>query len=186
MGYCHCDSCRRWSAGPVNGFSLWKSDALKIPRGGQSGSYNMTDRSYRKWCTTCGGHLMTEHPHWGLTDVYAAVLEGFPFKPGVHANYQETVLRMKDGLPKMKDFPKELGGLRQDRSPSSRARRRFAVRARSRRRKANRSAKSLAANLDDARREEFKRDMIAWHETFKSELGCDQPRQYVITRGIRK
>ena len=47
-------------------------------------------------------------------------------------------------------------------------------------------AKSLAANLDDARREEFKRDMIAWHETFKSELGYDQPRQYVITYGVRK
>jgi 2-polyprenyl-3-methyl-5-hydroxy-6-metoxy-1,4-benzoquinol methylase len=47
-------------------------------------------------------------------------------------------------------------------------------------------AKSLAANLDDARRAEFKRDMIAWHETFRSELGYDQPRQYVITRGVRK
>jgi hypothetical protein len=32
------------------------------------------------------------------------------FKPGVHVNYAETVLRMKDGLPKLKDFPKELGG----------------------------------------------------------------------------
>ncbi len=47
-------------------------------------------------------------------------------------------------------------------------------------------SKSLAASLDDARREEFKRDMIAWHETFDSELGYDQPRQYVITRAIRK
>jgi SAM-dependent methyltransferase len=47
-------------------------------------------------------------------------------------------------------------------------------------------SKALAANLDDARREEFKRDMIAWHETFESELGYDQPRQYVITRGVRK
>jgi ubiquinone/menaquinone biosynthesis C-methylase UbiE len=47
-------------------------------------------------------------------------------------------------------------------------------------------AKTLAANLDDARREEFKRAMIAWHETFPSPLGFDQPRQYVITRGIRK
>ena len=37
-----------------------------------------------------------------------------------------------------------------------------------------------------ARREEFKRDMIAWHEKFKSELGYDQPRQYVVTYGIRK
>ena len=47
-------------------------------------------------------------------------------------------------------------------------------------------AKSLASNLDDARREEFKRDMIAWHETFRSELGYDQPRQYLITSGIRR
>jgi len=47
-------------------------------------------------------------------------------------------------------------------------------------------AKSLAANLDDARREEFRREMIAWHETFASELGFDQPRQYVITSATRK
>jgi SAM-dependent methyltransferase len=47
-------------------------------------------------------------------------------------------------------------------------------------------SKSLASTLDDARRDEFRRDMIAWHETFKSKLGYDQPRQYVITRGVRK
>jgi SAM-dependent methyltransferase len=47
-------------------------------------------------------------------------------------------------------------------------------------------AKALAASLDDARRDEFKRDMIAWHETFPSELGYDQPRQYLVTRAIRK
>jgi hypothetical protein len=44
----------------------------------------------------------------------------------------------------------------------------------------------MPSNIDDALREEFKRDMIAWHERFRSELGYDQPRQYVITRGIRK
>ena len=32
------------------------------------------------------------------------------FKPAVHLNYEETVLPMKDGLPKLKDFPKEIGG----------------------------------------------------------------------------
>ena len=45
-----------------------------------------------------------------LVDVYAATLRGFPFKAGVHVNYAESVLPMKDGLPKLKDFPKELGG----------------------------------------------------------------------------
>jgi hypothetical protein len=33
-----------------------------------------------------------------------------PFKPGIHVNYQESVLRIRDGLPKMKDMPKEMGG----------------------------------------------------------------------------
>jgi len=47
-------------------------------------------------------------------------------------------------------------------------------------------AKTLASNLDDAKREEFKRAMIAWHETYPSELGYDQPRQYLITRATRR
>jgi ubiquinone/menaquinone biosynthesis C-methylase UbiE len=47
-------------------------------------------------------------------------------------------------------------------------------------------AKALAANLDDQRRQEFKRAMIAWHETFPGELGYEQPREYLITRGIRR
>ena len=32
------------------------------------------------------------------------------FEPAVHVNYGEAVLRIKDGLPKMKDFPADLGG----------------------------------------------------------------------------
>jgi hypothetical protein len=28
----------------------------------------------------------------------------------VHVNYEDTVLRIKDGKPKMKDFPQEMGG----------------------------------------------------------------------------
>jgi hypothetical protein len=45
-----------------------------------------------------------------LIDVYAATITTLAFKPGVHVNYAETVLPMKDGLPKLKDFPAELGG----------------------------------------------------------------------------
>jgi hypothetical protein len=111
MGYCHCESCRHWSAGPVNGFTLWKPEAVKVTQGADKiGTYNKTPRSSRKFCKTCGGHLFTEHPHWNLTDVYSAVIPGFTFKPGVHVNYQETVLHVKDGLPKLKDLPKEMGG----------------------------------------------------------------------------
>jgi hypothetical protein len=111
MGYCHCESCRSWSAAPVNAFTLWKPEAVKITRGADKiGTFNKTPRSSRKWCKTCGGHLVTEHPHWGLVDVYAAVIPGFPYRPGVHVNYQETKLRIRDGLPKQKDVPAEMGG----------------------------------------------------------------------------
>ena len=111
MGYCHCTSCRTWSAGPVNAFSLWKSGDVQLTKGADNlGSYNKTSNSLRKWCKTCGGHVMTVHPSWGLTDVYAAVIPDFPFKPGLHVNYGETVLHVRDGLPKQKDLPKEMGG----------------------------------------------------------------------------
>jgi len=110
-GYCHCESCRRWSAGPVNAFTLWQPEALQVTRGAAKiGSYAKTPRSLRKWCKECGGHLFTEHPHWNLVDVYAAVIPDFPYQAGVHVNYQETKLRIKDGLPKMRDLPAEMGG----------------------------------------------------------------------------
>jgi len=111
MGYCHCNSCRHWSAGPVNAFTLWKPDAVKYTKGGDNVlTYNKTEFSFRKSCKSCGGHLLTEHPTFGLTDVYAAIIPDLPFKPAVHVNYQDTVLHIKDGLPKFKDFPKEAGG----------------------------------------------------------------------------
>jgi hypothetical protein len=53
---------------------------------------------------------MTFHPPFGLIDVYAATIPSLAFKPGVHVNYAETVLAMRDGLPKFKDFPGEMGG----------------------------------------------------------------------------
>ncbi|NTJ64815.1 GFA family protein [Agrobacterium rhizogenes] len=111
MGYCHCDSCREWSAGPVNAFSLWPPEAVHVTRGSDKiGSYQKTEKSVRKWCTVCGGHLLTEHPPWGVTDVYAAVLPDLDFQPVVHVNYETTVLHLSDGLPKQKDFPAEMGG----------------------------------------------------------------------------
>lgn len=111
MGYCHCASCRHWSAGPINGFTLWNPSALRVTKGEELiATHNKTPRSDRKWCKRCGGHLFAAHPHWDLIDVYAATLPELPFKPGLHVNYQETVLCVRDGLPKMRDLPKELGG----------------------------------------------------------------------------
>lgn len=110
-GYCHCESCRSWSASPVNAFTLWKPEALQITRGGEHiASYSKSPNTVRKWCKLCGGHLYADHPGMGLIDVYAGVIPDLQHQPGVHVHYQETKLRLKDGLPKMKDMPAEMGG----------------------------------------------------------------------------
>jgi hypothetical protein len=111
MGYCHCESCRKWSAGPINAFSLWPTASVRVTKGeAKLGQYNKTKQSGRRWCTSCGGHVMTVHPSWNLIDVYAATIPQFPFKPAVHVHYQESVLGVKDGLPKQKDLPADMGG----------------------------------------------------------------------------
>src|SRR5262245_41255810 len=80
MGYCHCESCRHWAAAPVNAFTLWQPDAVRVTRGAELiGTFNKTPRSLRKWCLRCGGHLFTVHPQLGLIDVYAAVIPELKF-----------------------------------------------------------------------------------------------------------
>ena len=111
MGYCHCRSCRSWSGGPVNAFSLWKPEAVRVTGGGEHvAAYQKSAMSDRRFCARCGGHLMTVHAPLGLVDVFAATIPDLDFAPGVHVNYAETVLPMADGLPKFKDFPAEFGG----------------------------------------------------------------------------
>jgi len=66
--------------------------------------------SQRKFCRECGGHVLTEHKPANFVDVYAAILPTLEFKPALHVNYESAVLRIRDGLPKLKDFPKEMGG----------------------------------------------------------------------------
>ena len=111
MGYCHCNSCRSYSGGPVNAFTLWQRENVKVTKGAEFlGRFNKTEFSDRRFCTRCGGHVMVDHPTLGLTDVHASTIPTLAFKPSVHLNYAETVLPMRDGLPKLKDFPAAVGG----------------------------------------------------------------------------
>ncbi len=111
MGYCHCRSCRSWSGGPVNAFTLWKPEAVKVTAGAEHlATFQKTEISQRQYCNKCGGHLMTNHPTLGVVDVFSATLPTLDFAPGLHVNYAETVLPIKDGLPKFKDFPAAFGG----------------------------------------------------------------------------
>ena len=111
MGFCHCASCRLWSASPLNAFTLWKPSAVGIRKGADALlSFKKTENSIRRWCKHCGGHVLTEHPGLGVTDVYAATIPSFEFEPMLHVHDGEAVLRIHDGLPKQKDSPKEMGG----------------------------------------------------------------------------
>jgi hypothetical protein len=80
MGYCHCRSCRSWSGGPVNAFSLWKPEAVRVVAGQEFVAiYQKTPVSQRQYCKKCGGHLMTNHPPLGLVDVFVATIPTLKF-----------------------------------------------------------------------------------------------------------
>src|SRR5262250_2714606 len=82
----------------VNAFTLWKPEAVRITKGNdQLATYQKTEISQRQYCRKCGGHLMTTHPTLGLVDVFSATLPDLKFSPGVHVNYADTVLPMRDG-----------------------------------------------------------------------------------------
>ena len=46
----------------------------------------------------------------GLFDIFSGLLSDLEFKPTVHINYENSVLPIRDGLPKLKDMPEEWGG----------------------------------------------------------------------------
>ena len=109
QGYCHCESCRSHSGAQLRGFTLWPKAAVSIVRGSLAG-FNKMGFSNRQHCTVCGGQVQIEHPTIDMIDVHASTISEFPFKPALHVNYQEHVLPVRDGLPKLRDLPAEAGG----------------------------------------------------------------------------
>ena len=96
---------------PVNAFTLWKGENVRVTKGEQSlGKFKSSEMSDRRYCTKCGGNVLVEHPTLGLIDIPAGVLPTLTFNPTVHLNYEDTVIPMKDGLPKLRDFPVAIGG----------------------------------------------------------------------------
>jgi len=100
MGYCHCRSCRSWSGGPVNAFTLWKPEAVKITAGrGNVATFAKTKMSERQYCKKCGGHLMTNHPTLGLVDVFAATLPRSPSRPAFMSTMPKPCCPCMTGCP---------------------------------------------------------------------------------------
>ena len=109
QGYCHCQSCRSHTGALVRGFTLWPEAAVTVTRGALAG-FNKMGFSDRQHCTVCGGPVLIDHPTIGMVDVHASTIADFEFRPAFHVNYQEHVLPIRDGLPKLRDMPAEVGG----------------------------------------------------------------------------
>jgi hypothetical protein len=111
MGYCHCGDCRAYSGAPVAGWSLWPVCTVRVTQGeDRLGGYNRTGFSNRRFCSDCGGAVFIQHPTLGLVDIPAGKLPSLAFAPSAHLNYASTRHPMADGLPKLRDFPAEIGG----------------------------------------------------------------------------
>ena len=112
MGYCHCQSCRSWSGGPVNAFSLWRPNAVQVTAGAGNISGGVPEDCSKPAPVL---HKMRrtsddQSPSSGAGRCVCKQLPTIKFKPAMHINYAETVLPMRDGLPKFKDFPADVGG----------------------------------------------------------------------------
>ena len=111
MGYCHCTDCAEWAGAPVNAFSLWPPENVKVTAGAENlASYARTEASHRKFCKACGGHVLSEHPAMGMTDVYLNIVPTLDHQGTMHIYYGEKSMSVPDGLPKFKDLPAEFGG----------------------------------------------------------------------------
>lgn len=111
MGFCHCRDCQQYAGAPVVSYSLWKREDVSIVKGGEFlGAINRFGMTDRQFCTRCGGHIINDHPELGLLDVPASTLPTLAFVPSVHLHYAQAVLKIRDGLPKLREFPIEAGG----------------------------------------------------------------------------
>lgn len=113
---CHCESCRQWHSAPLNTWAAWPTDKVRVTAGpDQLVEYNKhgpDGPSGRTFCKCCGSAIFNRKPAYGMTVVYATLLEGsgLRYEPTFHSFYGEGVMHVADGLPKFSDLPVELGG----------------------------------------------------------------------------
>jgi len=119
MGYCHCQSCRSWSGGPANAFTLWRPEAVHVTAGAQHvGMFQKTAASQRQYCTKCAGHLMTNHPPLGLIDVFASTIPSHASGPPSTSTMQRQFSPCETDCRSSRIFPQRSAG-RASRCPSS-------------------------------------------------------------------
>lgn len=111
QGYCHCTSCRRWTAQPFIAYALWPSPMVRVAKGASRlASAARNENLTVHFCKNCGGNIMAVSSTGGVSDVFPMIIKGFDFQPTSHVNYAERVIDMRDGLPKYRDMPDTAGG----------------------------------------------------------------------------
>ena len=108
---CHCHSCRKWHAAPINAWCIWPTDAVTFS-GGETITSKTSDASGRVSCAKCGGCLANHKPKVNMTVVYPMTLagSGLAYRPAFHIFYDERVMDVADGLPKFAQMPEQFGG----------------------------------------------------------------------------
>ncbi len=108
---CHCRSCRKWHAAPLNAWSIWPSADVEIT-GGAVITSSTDAASGRVSCAACGGCVANHKPQVNMTVVYPMTLvgSGLEYKPAFHIHYGERVMDVADGLPKFAEMPEQFRG----------------------------------------------------------------------------
>ena len=110
-GYCHCRDCAQWGASPVSAFVVLPAGSVALTRGSDMvATFNKTPKVNRKFCRNCGGHVLSVLAEEGLEEIYPDTLADYPFAPTFHIHYASKTLALRDGLPKFRDMPADLGG----------------------------------------------------------------------------
>ena len=111
--YCHCKSCRSYTGSPVSTPVLWPRASIRF-LAGEDKLHKYTKskdtEGGRYTCSACHGAIGALIAEAGLFDIFAGLFSDFEFKPTVHINYENAVLKIQDGLPKLKDMPEDWGG----------------------------------------------------------------------------
>lgn len=111
--YCHCNSCRSRTGSPVSAPVLWPRAQIRFTSGEDKlrrYSKNNLPEGGVYTCEVCNGLVGVHLAGVGLFDIFAGLLSDLDFKPTVHLNYENAVLPIRDGLPKLKDMPEDWGG----------------------------------------------------------------------------
>lgn len=111
--YCHCNSCRSFTGSPVSTPVLWPRQSVRFVSGEDKlNRYSKTGHASggRLSCSVCHGVVGANLAEAGLFDIFSGLVSDLEFKPTVHLNYENALLPIKDGLPKLKDMPKDWGG----------------------------------------------------------------------------